>query len=211
METQECIRTRRSIRKYKDKPVEWDKVAQILDAGRLAPSAGNIQNWKFVVARNDSVRKKLAEAAFDQGWMEDAPVHIVIVGEPEKAHRFYGARGEGLYTTQGCAAAIENMLLAANDVELGACWVGAFDEYKVRRALAISEEAYPQAIITIGYSDEKPDMPTRTALEHIVYMDRWLNKGAGHKSRGYKSVIIKETIDNTKKALKKLGKRLKRQ
>lgn len=208
METQECIRTRRSIRKYKDKDVEWDKVVQILDGGKFAPSAGNLQNWKFVAVRDDNTRKKLAQAAFDQQWMEDAPVHIVVAGEPEKADRFYGARGERLYTIQSCAVAIENMMLVANDVGLGSCWIGAFDEYKVKRALGIPEDASVQAIITIGYADEEPEMPARTALEHIVYMDKWFNKGAGNRSRGYKSVAIKETIDNTKKALKKIGKKL---
>lgn len=85
MDVEECIKTRRSVRKYKDKPVDWDSIARILDAGKFAPSAGNIQNWKFIVARKDDVRKKLAEAAFDQDWMGEAPVHIVVVGEPEKA------------------------------------------------------------------------------------------------------------------------------
>ncbi|MBU0628264.1 MAG: nitroreductase family protein [Nanoarchaeota archaeon] len=208
METLECIRTRRSIRKYKDKDVEWDKVVQILDAGRFAPSAGNIQNWKFVAVREEGVRKKLAQAAFDQQWMEEVPVHIVIAGEPEKADRFYGSRGERLYTIQNCAAVIENMMLAANDLGLGSCWIGAFDEYKVKRAVGIPDDVSVQAILTIGYADEKPEMPSRKALEHIVYLDRWFNKGQGHKARGYKSVVIKDAIEKTKKAVKKIAKKI---
>ncbi len=133
MNTEECIKTRRSVRKYKDKQVDWDLITNILDAGKFAPSAGNIQNWKFIVVRKEDVIKKLAKASFDQDWMEDAPVHIVVVGEPEKASRFYGARGERLYTIQSCAAAVENMLLVANELGLGSCWVGAFDESKVHR------------------------------------------------------------------------------
>jgi len=210
MEAQECIKTRRSIRKYKDKLVDWDKITQILDAGKLAPSAGNIQNWKFIVVRKEEVRKKLAQAAFDQDWMEDAPVHIVIAGEPQKAERFYGARGQRLYTIQSCAAAVENMLLTATDLGLGSCWVGAFDEAKVKKALNMPEDPIPQAIITIGYSDEKPDMPSKIELEHQVYLDKWWAKGQGYRAKGYRSVAIQESIKNTKKALKRVARKLKK-
>ncbi len=181
---------------------------QILDAGKMAPSAGNLQNWKFIVIRKDDVREKLAESSFDQDWMEEAPVHIVVVGQPEKAERFYGARGERLYTIQGCAAVVENMLLVANDIGLGACWVGAFDEAKVKRALNMPEGVTPQAIITIGYADEKPDMPPRVGLEHVAYLERWAGKGVDWRAKGYKSVVIQETIEDAKKALKRAGRKL---
>lgn len=210
METQECIKTRRSVRKYKDTPIDWEKIFQILNAGKFAPSAGNIQNWKFIVVRKEEIRKKLAEAAFDQEWMDNAPVHIVVVGEPEKGARFYGARGERLYTIQNCASAVENMLLAANDLGLGSCWVGAFDEAKVKRALNMTEDVIPQAIITIGYADEKPEMPSRVELEHTVYLDRWFQKGQGYNAKGYKSVAIKEAIENTKNALKRVARKLRK-
>jgi len=201
MNIEECIKTRRSVRKYKDKPVDWDTIVRILDAGKFAPSAGNIQNWKFVVVRKDDVRKKLSEASFDQDWIEDAPVHIVVIGEPDKAERFYGARGERLYTIQSCAAAVENMLLMANELGLGSCWVGAFDEAKIRRALNMPEEVVPQAIITIGYSNGKAEMPPKTELEHTIYFDKWFQKGQGYKAKGYTSVAIQEGIDNVKKTL----------
>ncbi len=210
MNIEECLKTRRSIRKYKDKPIDWDKIVQILDAGKFAPSAGNIQNWKFIVVKKEDVRKKLATASFDQDWMEDAPIHIVVVGEPEKAERFYGSRGERLYTIQSCAAAVQNMLLMAHEIGLGSCWVGAFDELKVKRALNIPENPTPQAIITIGYPDEKPDMPSRTELEHTVYIDKWWAKGVGLRSRGYHSGTIKDAIDDTKQAIKRVLKNLEK-
>ncbi len=208
METLECIKTRRSVRKYLDKPVEWDKITKILDAGRLAPSAGNLQNWKFIVTRKDNIKTKLAEASFQQKWMEEADVHITIVAEPEKASQFYGTRGERLYTIQNCAAAIQNMLLAANDQGLGSCWVGAFDEDLVRRALKLPEHVSPQAIITIGYADEKAEMPIKKRIEHVVYIDKWWGRGITERTRGYTSDMIKETIKNTKKALGRVKKRL---
>jgi len=210
MNVEECIKTRRSIRRYKDKLVDWDRIVSIVNGGKFAPSAGNIQNWKFIVVRKDEVRKKLAQAAFDQDWMEDAPVHIVIVGEPEKAGRFYGARGERLYTTQSCAAAVENMMLMATELGLGSCWVGAFDESKVKKALSMPENAVPQAIITIGYANEKPEMPARVELEHQVYLDKWRGKGGGLRSKGYKSVVIQESIEDTKRALERVARNLRK-
>lgn len=208
MDVRECIKTRRSVRRYKDTPVEWDKIVEILNAGKFAPSAGNLQNWKFIAVRDDTVRKKLAKAAFDQGWMADAPVHIVVVGEPGNAGRFYGERGEKLYTIQNCGAAIENMLLVTNDLGLGSCWVGAFDDHKVKRAVNMPAGNSPQAIITIGYADGKPNYPSRKELEHIAHLDRWGGKGQGFRAKGYTSVAMKDAVDDVKKALKRVGKNL---
>ena len=106
MDVFEAIRTRRSIRKYKDQQVPWDNVVTILHAGRYAPSAGNLQNWKFITVKSDAKRIAIAKACLQQEWMETSPVFIVIVAEPAQAERYYGTRGARLYTIQGCAAAI---------------------------------------------------------------------------------------------------------
>src|SRR3989344_3339992 len=111
MDIFEAISTRRSIRKYKDKQVPWDNIVTIMQAGKYAPSAGNLQNWKFIVVKSDAKRKAIAKACLQQDWMEQAPILIVIVGEPERARMYYGARGARMYNIQGCAAAMENMLL----------------------------------------------------------------------------------------------------
>jgi nitroreductase len=176
MDTYECIKKRRSIRKYMNVPVPWEFVSKILDAGRLAPSAGNLQNWKFVTVLNEDSRKGLAEAAMQQYWMANAPVHIVVVAEPEKGKRYYGIRGERLYTTQACAAAAENMLLAAENFGLGGCWVGGFDEEMVKRTLSMPEEVRPQMILTFGYPDEEPEMPLKYPIEIVMYFDVWRKK-----------------------------------
>jgi len=176
METFECISTRRSIRKYLDIPVEWDKVGTILEAGRLAPSSGNIQDWNFVVVQDEEKRKAIAEASLRQHWMSKAPVHIIVCADLKKSERFYGIRGNRLYSIQDCAAAIENMLLTAHSLGLGACWVGAFDENVVSRVLNIPDHARPQAIITIGYSDEKPKEPVRYPLTTVTFLEKYGNR-----------------------------------
>jgi nitroreductase len=176
METLECIESRRSIRKYLDVPVEAEKLGNILNAGRNAPSAGNLQDWKFIVVTESDLRKRLAEAAMQQHWMAKAPIHIVVCSQPAKTERMYGKRGQDMYSAQNAAAAAQNMLLAAHDQGLGACWVGAFDDGQVRTVLSMSDEARPLAIITIGYPDEDPQKPLKYTIDNIAYVERWGNR-----------------------------------
>ncbi len=176
MDALECIESRRSIRKYQDKTVEFEKVGNILNAGRLAPSAGNLQDWKFILVTERDLRKQLAEACSQQYWMETAPIHIVICSQPAKTERFYGKRGEELYTIQNCAAAAQNMLLAAHAQGLGACWVGAFEDHAIRRILTMSDDAQPLAVIVVGYADEAPMPPSKLTVENVTFIERWGNR-----------------------------------
>ncbi len=173
MDTLECIKTRRSVRKYRDEPVAWEKIGMVLEAGKSAPSSGNLQNWKFIVVTDEEKRKGIANACIQQYWMFQAPVHIVVCADPRKAVQFYGIRGDRLYSVQNCAAAVQNMLLAAHDQGLGACWVGAFDENELKKVLSIAEEIRPQAVITIGYSDEVVPEPVHYTLENLVFFEKW--------------------------------------
>jgi nitroreductase len=181
MDVFDCIKSRRSVRKFLEVPVEWDKIGQILDAARHAPSAGNLQTWKFIVVRDAGKRHQLAEAALQQWWMEKAPIFIVMCAEMRRIRQFYGVRGERLYSIQSCAAAVQNMLLAAHNLGLGACWVSAFDEDRAATILSIPEDAElrPQAIIPIGYPDEKPRTPPRLPLENNTYLEMWSKQSLG--------------------------------
>lgn len=176
METLAAITLRRSIRKYRDIPVEFEKVGHILNAARLAPSAGNIQDWKFILVTEEDTRKKIAEACLHQFWMQDAPLHIIVCAQPKKVASFYGERGEKVYCMQSGSAAIENMLLAATALNLGSCWVGAFEEGMLRKALKIPDNVIPQAVITIGYAAEKPKMPQKFKMENVMFIGQYGNK-----------------------------------
>ncbi|MBI2581391.1 nitroreductase family protein [Candidatus Woesearchaeota archaeon] len=171
MDVFEAFRNRRSIRKYLDLPVEWDKIGSILDAGRLAPSSGNLQTWKFIAVRDLNKRKQLAEASAQQYWMEQAPVHIVIVGVFDKHLRFFGERGKNLYVIQDCAMAAMQMMLAAHALGLGSCFVSAINEERVGEIILIRGNARPMGILTIGYPAEQPKMPLRYRIENIVYLE----------------------------------------
>lgn len=209
MEVFDCIRTRRSIRKYKDKPVPWEMVVEIMQAGKYAPVAGNVFNIKFIVVKNEEKRGAIAEACVQQYWMQDAPIHIVVCGEPEKAERFYGIRGVRLYTIQAAAAAIENMLLTAHSLGLGGCWVGAFDEEEIRRLCNLPEIVNVQAIVTIGYADEVPTPPPKYRIEHAMFFEKWWGRIEGPKTGvGMWSPYIKHAVTETHKHIKKHSKKL---
>ena len=178
MEVYNCIKTRRSIRKYQDKVLPWDLIAKVIDAGRLAPSAGNLQSWKFVVIQDEGKRGQVAEACLHQDWMAKAPIQIIICSEPVNCERYYGARGDRLCSVQNCAAATENMLLMAHSLGLGACWVGAFDENMIGNIIGLPSETEirPQVIITLGYPNEKPAEPSKYPLENVTYLGGWKSK-----------------------------------
>ncbi len=210
MDVFECIRTRRSIRKYKDQQIPWHLVVEVLQSAKYAPFAGNILCCKLVVVKNEGKRKAIAEASGQQFWMQDAPIHIVVVGEPEKVERFYGTRGSRLYTIQGIAAAIENMLLTAHSLELGSCWVGAFDEEEIRNICNLPEHVNVQAIITLGYADESPVPPPKYRIEHYMFFEKWWGRIEGPKTGiGMWSPYVKKTVDETKKKIKKAVHKIK--
>jgi nitroreductase len=173
LSVQDFIRTRRSVRKYVPKDIPFDLVVQIMESAKYAPFAGNIMNFKIIVVKNESKRKAISEACSQQHWMADAPVHLVIVAEPEKIERFYGTRGIRLYSVQGIAAAIQNMLLTATELGVGSCWVGAFDEEMIRSTLNMPEHLDIHAVITLGEPAEKPHLPPRYRLEHYMFFDKW--------------------------------------
>lgn len=175
MDVFELIKKRRSIRSYKRIAVEKDKIAKILEAGHYAPSAGNLQSWKFIVVKDKTTRDKVVEAALNQTWMSTAPVLIVVCANLEKIAKYYSTRGERLYAVQECAAAIQNMLLAAEELGLATCWVGAFDEVSLKRTLDIPDSARPQAIITLGYAGEKVPVPSKYKLRDVVYFEKYGN------------------------------------
>ncbi len=176
MSIQECIKNRRSIRKFLPVPVEGEKLGKILDAARYAPSAGNLQNWKFILITEQTKKRAVIDACMQQYWMETAPLLIVVCGDPIKGDRFYGTRGKTLYTIQNCAAAIQNMLLAAHSQGIGSCWVGAFDTIALKKALSIPDTVEPQAVLCFGYADETVPLPPRYTIENVVYLERYGNR-----------------------------------
>jgi nitroreductase len=165
----EAIMKRRSIRAYASEEVSEEEVERLIEAARWAPSAGNIQPWEFVIVKNAETKRRLAGAALNQTFIQEAPVVIVVCADVGRSSWGYGSRGASLYCLQDTAAATENMLLAATALGLSTCWVGAFHEDEVAKVINTPRNVRPVVIIPVGHGAEKPRAPRRRSLEEIVH------------------------------------------
>jgi nitroreductase len=177
MDVFEAIKGRRSVRAFKsEENVSEETVEKLIDAARWAPSAGNIQPWEFIIVRRSEIKKRLAEAAFNQSFIEEAPVVIVVCVDENRSSEGYGQRGKALYCIQDSAAAIENIHLAAHSVGLGTCWVGAFREEGASEILKIPKGIRPVALIPTGYPSKLPSARSRRAADEIAHYETFENR-----------------------------------
>jgi len=170
MDIFETIKKRKSIRSYKRKPVEEDKLKKILDFARLAPSASNRQEWRFVVVKDESKRKALCRAAKNQHFIEEAPVVIACCAETDNHVMTCGQ----LCYPIDVAIAIDHIALCAVSLGLGTCWVGAFREDEAKMILSIPQEVRIVELLALGYpEDETESSKQRLPLENIVFKEEW--------------------------------------
>jgi nitroreductase len=169
MDVYTAISQRRSVRAYKDRAVEDEKLKKVLDAARLAPSASNRQEWKFVVVRDKNTREKLSRAALGQTFVAQAPV--VIVACATEAERVM-ACGQSAYTVD-VSIACAYMTLQACELGLGTCWLGAFHEYEVKDILKIPSQIRVVTMMPLGYPDQPPFMKSRKSLDKIVCYEKY--------------------------------------
>lgn len=182
MDILEQIKERRSIRSYLNQPIEKEKLLKVLEAGRWAPSSGNIQNWRFVVVEEEETRIKLSRAAYSQDFIAEAPIIVVVCSLTDRIERRYDKRGRELYSIQNTSAAVENMMLEAHALGLATCWIGAFQEDRVKTILNIPEEVDVHALLPLGYPAEKTSS-TRRDLNYLVYFNKYGNQWKKEKSK----------------------------
>lgn len=169
----EIFKKRRSIRKYEDKPVEKEKILACLEAARLAPSASNIEPWKFIVVDDKKLKNKLSNEAFTglgiiNTFAKKAPVLIVVIAEPDiVVGRVVSVLQNLQFYLLDIGAAIENFLLQAAELGLGTCWLGVFNERKVKKLLNIPPWKRVASIISLGYPAEEPKEKKRKSLEEM--------------------------------------------
>ena len=168
-----AIRERRSTRNFLDREVTESEIRKIIECGTLAPSAGDLQPWEFVVVRDQRRKGALAQAAYDQDFIAEAPVVIVVLANQARSAVVYGRRGSELYAIQDTAAAIQNMLLAAWDMGLGSCWVGAFDEGAVSEIVGAGPRIKPVAIIPMGYASYLPQARPRRKIMEVIHKESY--------------------------------------
>jgi len=160
----DAIRERRSIRSFLDKPIPKEKLVRILDAGRLAPSANNKQPWKFVVVIDQKMRKKLADASKYQEFVGEAPAVIIAVALNPDYVMSCGVPGYAC----DISIALDHMMLAAVEEDLGTCWIGAFYQQTVMNLLNIPKEYKVVALLPIGFPAESSEPTWRKSLEQVI-------------------------------------------
>jgi nitroreductase len=167
----EAIKERRSVRAFTNEKVYEEDIKRLLEAARWAPSAGNIQPLELVMVKGMETKRKLSEAALNQTLIQKAPVIIVVCADLTRSSRGYGSRGEQRYSIQDTATATENILLAAQKLGLATCWVGAFHETEVVKAINAPKNVKPVVIVSVGYPAVRPVAPERRTFNEIVHYE----------------------------------------
>jgi nitroreductase len=168
MTVNEAIRKRYSCRAYQGRPIEKDKLGSILEAARLAPSAKNLQDWRFVVVTKHETRRKLAEAANNQRFLESAAAIIVACSNDDYVMRC----GQPIGPID-VAIALEHIALQAAELGLATCWIGSFYPEKVRAVLDIPGDVAVIELMALGYPADEQKEPTRLPVEEIVCYETW--------------------------------------
>lgn len=167
MDLSEAIRTRRSVRAFEKRAVEPEALNTVLEALRQAPSAGNLQAYQVRIIREESLKRALATAALGQSFVASAPV-VLVFGAVAARVAKYGHRGAELYCLQDATVAVAYAQLAATALGLATCWVGAFDEAAVVRALSLPDGERPVVLLPLGYPAERPAPTPRRSLQDLV-------------------------------------------
>lgn len=169
MTVAEAIRVRRSNRMFLAQEVDQEKLEAVLEAGRLAPSARNRQEWRFIVVTNPSLRERLTEAAYGQAFVAQAPVTIVVC---DTGGEYMMTCGQPAGTVDG-SIALSFMILQAAELGLGTCWLGKYDEAKVKDILNIPPNVRVVGITPLGYPADEPAARPRKPVDEVVSYERY--------------------------------------
>lgn len=164
-----AIKKRYSVRSYESRPIEREKLMTVLEAARCAPSARNIQEWRFVVVTDSAIRKKLMTAANNQAFVGEAPVVVACCAIQSD---YIMRCGHPAYLID-LPIAMEHMALQAFEEGLGACWVGSFYEDQVKAILGIPDPIRVVQLMTLGYPGDTQGERKRLNIDEIVCHDRW--------------------------------------
>ena len=180
----DLVKSRRSIRKYTDQEVSQEDVAKILEAGRLAPSGNNAQPWRFIVIRDPDLKNKLREVAGKYEFIIKAPVVLAVVADPRAKMKSVYDKADApsagtppmiavIKAVRDATIAADHMVMAAQDLGLGTCWVAKYEQKDIKPVLGVPEECYVVTLITIGHAAETPKPTPRYPLAEIVFEEKY--------------------------------------
>ncbi len=174
MELYQVLQERRSVRKYKSDPVEKEKLKRILEAARIAPSWSNLQCWRFIVISDPEKKKELAASMPDNNPAkravgETAPLVIVLCADPSESGNADGKE----YYMLDAGITMQQLMLAAHAEGMGTCWVGWFDEEKVREACSVPQEYRIVGLTPLGVPEKQPSERPRKEFADILFSEEW--------------------------------------
>ncbi len=193
------LTSRRSIRMYRATPVDEGDLFLLVEMALKAPSAGNLQDYRFIVCTDKKMIYKLPEMCMDQMWMSSAPAVIVVCSQPQEQAKWFGERGRHVFSTQNASAATQNILLSAHALGLGACWVGGFNQEQIDALFGVTGKARVESIITIGYPAEKPQPKEEINISTGMYFNTFGNKKFDKDARNKDYSIKLERFMDEKK------------
>lgn len=165
----EIARKRYSARAYKSIPVEDEKLQKVLEAARLAPTACNLQPFRLIVIHTKGRGEELRRI-YGARWFVQAPIVICICGIPSQS---WVRRDGKNYCDVDVTIAMDHLILAAADLGLGTCWVGAFNPEEARSILGLPDDVEPIAFTPLGYPDDRPGYKRRKSMDELVHYEHW--------------------------------------
>ena len=173
MNTINAIQQRRSTRKFKPKKPDWRDILEAIDSARFAPMAGGFFSLKFILIDEKEKIEKIARWS-EQQFIQDAKYVVAFVSDPKKTKTYY-ERGEK-YMREQAGAAIENFMLHLTDAGLSTCWIGHFNDEKIKQVLKIPEDQELEALFPIGYALQKPKIVrAKGNIDKCLYFNEWNN------------------------------------
>lgn len=169
MDFSALIKRRYSVRAYRSDPVEKDKLDQVLEAARLAPTAANRQPFRIIVSHSEG-RQEEMRRLYDRDWFVEAPILICVCAVKSEA---WVSKEKRNYVYVDVAIVMDHIILAATDLGLGTCWVGAFDKDVAREVFGLPDDFEPILMTPIGYGADQPEPKERKSIDELVHYERW--------------------------------------
>jgi nitroreductase len=164
----DVISKRYSCRAYLDKPIEQEKLDQVFEAARLAPSAKNLQDWRFVVVRDKEKKSEIAACTNRPEVFGKAAVMVAACSNSDYVMTCGQAVGP-----IDVSIALEHISLQATELGLATCWIGSFDTKKVRKILEIPQDIAIIELMALGYPADEGKQPGKEPIEKIMCYDKW--------------------------------------
>mgnify|MGYP006287895567 CR=1 FL=1 len=179
MSVKEIIENRHTVRRFQDRPVDRDIIRQCINAGRLAPSAENVQPWRYIIVDDVEVKSRLVAKAFSgvyrpTRWAAQAPVLIVICGKLDVLANHMGKQITGIsYYQIDIGISGEHVVLQAEELGLGSCWIGWFSSRGASKALKLPRSWRPTAVLAMGYpSESQPRHREKLDMNDICFFNK---------------------------------------